>query len=685
MRPLVVLLLVLGSLAALVFALTALTDSGRSGEDGRGTAVEPVRPRVDRPAELTPAERVGETTGSEAHATPETRQAVVPDADPGGRSVAFGAIQGLVVDPEGQPIAGAEVGLLNARPSALGDDYWTLRGIDPPRPVSKVKTEADGAFRFDQLDPRKDWSLTVVHEKYLSHATDQTIPVPEGGTWLETIRLEPGQVASGFVRDAKTSQPIAGALLVVDGPFAGLRRSKSPSRAEAVTDATGAYTFSNVGGGSQSRVLTITAPGYATQVISNFTMVVQGEAPRRFKNKQPEAKLEGRKQDFELEPGMIIAGRVVDPSRRGVPGIEIEALSQSGTLNSTGLARSGPQGEFLLEGLAEGIYTLRVTAGHYDAHPLQRVEAGKTDVLVELFEQATVTGKVVDPRGQPVASFVVKARAANEISKAYGAVVAEGKVRGSSDGSFELRGVPEGSYVIEGLAEGFASSFSDTISATQGLVTSDVLVRMTEGGSLTGLVLESYGNAPVVGAEVSTLDNDYMEDGIWEMFGAMEPSATTKTKAYTDAAGRFQIDLVTPGPYQIKIKAKGFSPFSVKDVQVVEGQTTEVPTQVLIKGASISGIVYGAGKQPQPGASVQLGPADQGFEGVRKTRADGNGHYLIDNVRPGTYELSATRPSSSTGNPFEAISDMKQSQVQVSVDDGKQYDVDLHLAGASRD
>src|SRR5262245_63214946 len=99
---------------------------------------------------------------------------------------------------------------------------------------------------------------------------------------------------------------------------------------------------------TQSRVLTITAPGYATQVHSNFTMVALGEPPRRFKNQQPEGQLEGRNQDFELEPGLVIAGKVVDPSHRGVPGIEIEALSQSGTLNSQGLAKSGPQGEFLL-------------------------------------------------------------------------------------------------------------------------------------------------------------------------------------------------------------------------------------------------------------------------------------------------------------------------------------------------
>jgi hypothetical protein len=680
MKPLVVLLLVLGALAALLFALTSLTDSsGRNGPEKGG--IEASRTATQEPpAQLTGAATPIDAPVAARQEPQETRQAAQGD-EPAGRKVAFGAIEGIVVDKkDDRPIADATVNLLNTKPSTLGDDVNVLRGEDPPRPVAKVVTDATGAFRFDQLDPRKDWSFVVTHERYLTNTPDTAIRVPEGGVWNEQVQMEEGQTLQGVVKDAHSHQPIPGAHLLVDGSFSFQNRKKSASCIEATTDANGGYVFKNVGAAfGQGRTLSVSAPGYATQVHHNIVLAAISDAPIKFKNVQSEPSLIGREQDFELEPGKVIAGKVFDVEHRGVPGVEIEALSQSGTIACTGVTKSSGKGEFLIEGLAEGLYTVRITPAHYDASPLQRVEAGDTNVEIELFELGTVTGRVVDSNGQPLTSFVVKARTANEVSKAYGAVTAQRAVKSANDGRFELKGVPEGAYVIEGLAQGFASSFSDTFNVTQGIITSDIVVRMTRGGSLSGRVVNSYDAAPVAGAEISTVDNDYIDGQIWELFGALEPSATTKTKVYTDADGRFSIEVMTPDVYQVQISALGYSPLAVKDVQVVEGQMNEMPPLTLIKGAVIRGIVYGPGKAPQPGASVQLTPGDYGFEGHRTARTDAAGRFVIENARPGTYQLSATRPASGQGNPFEAIADMKQSQVEVSIEDGKAYDFDLQL------
>ena len=153
----------------------------------------------------------------------------------------------------------------------------------------------------------------------------------------------------------------------------------------------------------------------------------------------------------------------------------------------------------------------------------------------------------------------------------------------------------------------------------------------------------------------------------------------TKTKVFTDADGRFAFDVMTPGTYQVQIKAKGYSPFVVKDALVVEGQNTQIPVQTLIKGAVLSGIVYGRGKTIQPGASVQLAPAESNAEGHRSARADGSGRFVIENARPGTYRLSATRPSSGSSNPFEAIADIRQSEIEISIEDGGRHEFDLHI------
>lgn len=677
MRPLVVLILVLGALAALLFALTSVTDT--RGDEDHGLVPVPQRATEESP-DMRASQPLAEPAEATRVVAEDARQAVEPDLRAVGARVAFGAIEGVVITKDGTPVEGAKVGLLNVKPSSLGDDIYALRGVDPPKPVAKAETGPDGTFEFRQLDPRKDWCLSVTHPKYVSYKTEMAIPVPEGGSWQETVTLESGLESRGVVRDAKTNLPIEGVLLVVDGPFARMGATKSPTRMEATTDKDGVFTFTNVGANAQARVLTISAPGYATQVHPNFIMAAMADAPTRVKNVRGRARLEAQDHDFALEPGTVLAGRVVDPEQRGVAGVEVEAISQSGALISQGVARSGAKGEFLIEGLAEGIYTLRVTAANFDAHALQRVESGKTDILIELFELGSVVGKVVDPRGNGLTNFTVKARANFEGNKGYGSVVAQRNVKGARDGAFELKGLPEGEYVIEGIADGYASSFSEVFTATQGLATGDVVVRMSQGGSISGVVLDRYSGDPIAGAEISTLDNDYMDGALWELFGAVEdPSATTKVKVFTGQDGTFEVKRMTPGTYQVQVKARGYSAYSVKDIVVVEGQNTEVPSHLLIKGAVIRGVVYGPEKQIQAGARVQISPSDQSFDGQQDVRSDGAGRFAIENVRPGTYDLSATRPNSGSGNPFEAIGDMQTSKIQVTVEDGKQYEFDLHI------
>jgi hypothetical protein len=121
-----------------------------------------------------------------------------------------------------------------------------------------------------------------------------------------------------------------------------------------------------------------------------------------------------------------------------------------------------------------------------------------------------------------------------------------------------------------------------------------------------------------------------------------------------------------------------------QNVSVVEGQTTDMPPLLLSKGAQITGIVYGSDRAILPGASVQLTPADPSqLQGHRQARADASGRYVFENTRPGTYQLSASRPNSASGNPFEAIGDMRLSQIEVSIEDGQRYDLDLRLGSAT--
>jgi uncharacterized GH25 family protein len=674
MRPLVVLLLVVGALGALLFTLF-------SGSETRRT--DPA-PRVE-PGQEAPAEGVADLREPGAPETEvvrrvpeEARQAVLEDQPTGAARVEPGALEGRILDTDREPIAEATIELLDVRVGELDEMLYAMRNVEPPRPVARATTDAQGAFRFDRLDPRKEWTLVVRHESYRP-VDAGPIRIPEGDTWREEIVLEPGKTCSGVVTDATTGAPIAGARLVVDNAIA-ISRRRSPTRLEVTTDASGAYVFENVRTGHNT--LMITAQGYATQIHNNFSLVNFGEPPTRFVNRQPPATLESKQQNFQLGPGKTIAGRVIGPDRAPMAGVQLEALNQAGAIGCRGDAVSGKNGEFLLEGLSEGFYTVRVQAKNHDAAPAQRVEAGETNLIITLFEQASVTGKVLDASGRPLSAFTVKLRMANEVNNVFGAMMDQKAVKGSSDGSFEFGGVAEGSYVVEGLADGYASSFSEPFNAVQGLTSADVVVHMSRGGSLRGKVIDAYSGEPVAGAEVKTQDNNWVDGDFFELFNTLEPSALSRRTVYTDASGNYELDLLTPGDYQLRIAARGYSTIALNDVSVVDGQRVEVPLQTVSKGAVILGRVFGRDGEPVPGATVQLTPTDvNAIQGSRTTRTDASGGYRIENALAGGFRLSAMRPSTGSSSPFEAIGDLKLSEIEVTIADGREYEYDLYMSG----
>jgi len=90
---------------------------------------------------------------------------------------------------------------------------------------------------------------------------------------------------------------------------------------------------------------------------------------------------------------------------------------------------------------------------------------------------------------------------------------------------------------------------------------------------------------------------------------------------------------MTPGAYRVEVKANGFVAIDVNEVAIADGQSTELPTQSLLKGAHISGRRLRPRQRDRPGASVQLSPADANeLADGRTTRADVAGRFVIENV-----------------------------------------------------
>ncbi len=296
--------------------------------------------------------------------------------------------------------------------------------------------------------------------------------------------------------------------------------------------------------------------------------------------------------------------------------------------------------------------------------------AGAEDSGAEV-DSAQVRGRVLDPNGLPLADFVVAVRT-NEPAPYPRWVQGGTVVRASSDGTFTCRSLYEGPRVVVVAAEGFAVSSSEPFQTVSGATTSDVIVHMSGGGSIAGRVLDKYTGEPIEGAGVCSL-------GEREIFGAFVPPRPVWAQAKTDSAGRFVLERVSPGAHRLQIEARGHATIVVSDVNVGEGDRTELPPQALLTGATINGSVHGPGELAA-GAGIQLTPIDAVVD--RTTRADASGRFTIENVLPGTYRLMAWRANAA--DPLAAVSDMMRSEIEVFVWDGARLELDLDLGTERR-
>jgi len=299
--------------------------------------------------------------------------------------------------------------------------------------------------------------------------------------------------------------------------------------------------------------------------------------------------------------------------------------------------------------------------------------------------QGGVMGHVISSQSStPVPKFRAFVRAVAPGSTIYGRTAAVGNFD-NEDGAFELGGLEAGSYVMQIMAEGYAPTYSESFFVSQGLVTPDVQVTLGQGGTISGRLVSSSTGEPIVGAKVETYDNNFVPNPFSDLLGDMVPRTTTQREARTDKDGAFTINKITAATYQIQIEHDDFPRTIEKDIQVTEGETNDLGTIRIVPGGVIRGTVYGKDGHPLAGAKISLigvgagiGPGGNIYPG--NPRSDSEGRFVLTNVKEGNYRMSAVGAASgAAGNPFGPMIDMKKSEVQVTVFEGRELTQNLNL------
>ena len=600
------------------------------------------------------------------------------------------ALEVVVRDPAGQPVAGAVV---VATPSS---GAWLPFGGVARDTVRATVTGASGRALLEALPPGP-WTLVVQAEGFAPRRVRRVEAGP-----LE-VRLEMGGVLTGVVRDAEGS-PVAGARVALDADLP-LETDwvAEASRVEAVTDGEGRFRLGGIGP-TPVRVVA-RAPGF-------------GRAER-------EGLEAGGHVELFLFPGATLVGTIVDGEGRAVEGALVQAAGGGLGTTAPPSERTDKEGTFVMAGVEPGEYVVVAReAGRAPGIGRAVVEAdAEANVEIVLTAGGFVTGRLVDPEGEPLAGraetvafeglglpgfaselmsaeargdgrfalgplppggLEIRATAAGHAAKRVQALVPEAgatvdlgsvaldaglAIRGrvtdvdgvgiggarvtataesaapyspfeatsDADGGFAARGLEDDAYELVASAPGFARA-----SATARAGDQDVELRLEAAGEIGGRVVDADGR-PVAEARVRAEPADASSRPRGRVLGSVE-----------DEEGRFLLRDVAAGSWILRAETRGRGEASRPGVRVVAGRTTDAGTLVLDRGGVIRGTVVDTDGSGIPGATVQAERDLRSRGGRLQARSESGGRFELPGVPPGRFAVFASHPAFASSEPVVA-------------------------------
>ena len=558
----------LGGLAVLA-AVAVFLLIGRGGDDKKKEA----SPAAGRGGDAPSAQQGGGDRGGDRGPS----GVVLIDDDPAG----ILRLEGQVIDASDAPVAGATV-------------------VISSNPERTTTTEDDGSFGFDGLVGRP-YQVAArapagVAGPVTTRLTQDSEPV--------VLKLRPASSVTVEVVD-DAGKPVDGATIELRG-----------LDTQVATTAAGKVTIAPVIPGWYQ--LAAWAPGFAR---SYTWLEVQGDATAA---------------RVALRRGAAVAGRVVDSAGAPVAGARVTFGGASDWSVQIDARRdgqlTGADGRFRFDAIAAG--SVRFDAHHPDHAPASSAIVtldGVTpveDVEIVVPDGATISGKVVDDKGAPVASARVRIGVA-------GAGFVSGPPRqvfSDDGGGFTVRGLPMRALEAAAVSDAGASA-TVPIDASGGDVGGvELVIDVT--GAISGVVVDPAGE-PIEGVQVSA-GPDFRTGGgddfsSWRLRGFPE--------ALTDAGGKFTLSGLAAGQYRVRASRSdrrrggggpGFGGASGTSVTAKAGDK-DVTITLPVDGGIEGKIAFDDGTIPKS-FTIQIAFEQEPF-------ATTDGVFQVDDISPGDYEV----------------------------------------------
>ncbi|RKY19347.1 MAG: hypothetical protein DRQ55_10790, partial [Planctomycetota bacterium] len=592
------------------------------------------------------------------------------DADDPAAALTAATVSGRVVDPLGRPVAGATL-FFHPTTTARRALGWPPHYAFAPAPwdeFPRTTTDIEGRFSFvGRDDPALADSSSGQSPSVLVECPGfetMTAPCPPWrGELIELgdVELTDGVTLIGRLVDPRGA-PILGAKLTLQGtsgpPHPGdyaswkLARARLNVTARSSTD--GRFRLSGCWTGTQ--FIEVEAPGFRPE-------------GREIEAPEPGELDTGT---WELQPGQLIQGRVLDASGQPQAGIEVLALPFS--LNSIHRGEDTALRELRWRIMSQGVRETRVQtdsdgrfvfdqlsseAHHISAgggerwEPAQARDSTSDDSPLELvlLEPASWLLRVTSARdGSPVrdVSAVAKRCAAShdETGRADGMthvnlIALDGDAAalaaGQAPGTPGLLWVQLAGWIGTELtvsAPGHAP-LSVTLPGLKAPDHAERELQLEPGARISGRVLDTAG-APLASAEIGMKPTDRSR------------GAPPDHKALSDNDGRFVLDSFTAGQWTLTATAEGKAPSAPQQLLLETSEARTLPDLVLVAGASVQGLLLDTGGQPVTAGLVRVersdetdGPPSSGRQRRVSARTDAQGRFLITDLAAGRWRASS--------------------------------------------